>query len=114
MLILLVNFQPGKDTIRGYVEKKKDWIERARDYQLKEKKIKFLKQKAKDKNPDEFNFHMIRSKVRVSICFFCKMIEQKLTENRLFNMHIKETQLLVKLKIKNFIKKTSQTYCIEF
>ena len=34
------------------------------DYQQKEKALKVLRQKALDKNPDEFHFHMINSQVK--------------------------------------------------
>ncbi|KAI1731859.1 utp11 protein [Ditylenchus destructor] len=54
---------PGNQTIRGHIEKKKDWIRRARDFQEKNNKLKHLRQKAEERNPDEFHFHMVRSQV---------------------------------------------------
>uniref|UniRef100_A0A0N5B7X2 Probable U3 small nucleolar RNA-associated protein 11 n=1 Tax=Strongyloides papillosus TaxID=174720 RepID=A0A0N5B7X2_STREA len=47
----------------GILEKKKDWIKRARDYQEKRDKIRELREVALSRNPDEFYHHMIRSQV---------------------------------------------------
>jgi len=46
----------------GLLEKKKDYIERARDYQRKVKTIVDLKKKTAERNPDEFYYGMINSK----------------------------------------------------
>eukprot|EP01098_Paradermamoeba_levis_P007743 TRINITY_DN3220_c0_g1_i2.p1 TRINITY_DN3220_c0_g1~~TRINITY_DN3220_c0_g1_i2.p1 ORF type:complete len:265 (-),score=101.33 TRINITY_DN3220_c0_g1_i2:247-975(-) len=42
----------------GLLEKKKDYVQRAKDYHKKERRIKRLKLKAALKNPDEFYFKM--------------------------------------------------------
>ncbi|CEF68645.1 Probable U3 small nucleolar RNA-associated protein 11 [Strongyloides ratti] len=47
----------------GLLEKKKDWIKRARDFQEKRDKIRELREVALSKNPDEFYHHMIRSQI---------------------------------------------------
>ncbi|KAK5060196.1 hypothetical protein LTR84_010081 [Exophiala bonariae] len=43
----------------GLLEKHKDYSLRAKDYNLKKKKIAQLSQKVRDKNPDEFAFGML-------------------------------------------------------
>ena len=49
----------------GVLEKHKDYVLRARDYHKKQDRIKRLKQKAEEKNKDEFYFSMTREKTEV-------------------------------------------------
>ena len=56
--------QPGDRRKFGLLEKKKDYVLRARDFHKKEDAIKALKTKAAYRNPDEFYFGMERSRTK--------------------------------------------------
>ena len=56
--------QPSDRKKFGLLEKHKDYVERARDYSKKQKHILNLKQKAAEKNPDEFYYQMHSSQVK--------------------------------------------------
>lgn len=54
--------QPSARQKYGLLEKHKDYVLRAHDFHRKEDAIKKLKEKAVNRNPDEFYFKMINSK----------------------------------------------------
>ncbi|KAL3637190.1 U3 small nucleolar RNA-associated protein 11 [Castilleja foliolosa] len=54
--------QPNSRKRFGLLEKHKDYVERAKAYHQKEQAIQKLKEKAAFRNPDEFNFKMIKTK----------------------------------------------------
>lgn len=59
--------QPQHRKKFGYLEKKADYKKRAQDHNEKAKRIKKLKNKALDRNPNEFHFHMINSRIEDGI-----------------------------------------------
>lgn len=55
--------QPANRSRLGLLEKKKDYVLRARDFQSKKKRLHSMKVKAAYKNPDEFYFGMVKSRI---------------------------------------------------
>lgn len=55
--------QPAEREKWGLLEKRKDYKLRAADHKQKKQKLKLLSEKARDRNPDEFSFKMMSSKV---------------------------------------------------
>ena len=53
----------------GFLEKHKDYVLRARDYHSKQDRLTRLRQKAAERNKDEFYFSMNREKTRVSVAW---------------------------------------------
>ena len=49
----------------GFLEKKEDYKVRAEDFHKKEARYKKLKEEARTRNPDEFYFKMVNSKMIV-------------------------------------------------
>jgi U3 small nucleolar RNA-associated protein 11 len=48
----------------GLLEKKKDYLLRAKDFHRKEKRLKAMREKALFRNPDEFYFKMINTQTK--------------------------------------------------
>lgn len=57
--------QPAKRSKLGLLEKHKDYVQRAREYHRKQNTIKALRVRASNRNPDEFHFGMIKSRMIV-------------------------------------------------
>jgi hypothetical protein len=55
--------QPAEREKWGLLEKRKDYKLRAADHKQKKQKLKLLSEKARDRNPDEFSFKMMSSRV---------------------------------------------------
>ncbi|KAL8657784.1 MAG: hypothetical protein Q9226_001569 [Calogaya cf. arnoldii] len=54
--------QPAHREKWGILEKHKDYALRAKDYNEKKKRLKILREKAAERNPDEFSYSMLSSK----------------------------------------------------
>ena len=54
--------QPHSRTKKGLLEKRKDYVLRAKDYKRKQTTLKRLSEKASERNPDEFYFSMVRER----------------------------------------------------
>ncbi|KAI4282360.1 MAG: hypothetical protein L6R38_002986 [Xanthoria sp. 2 TBL-2021] len=54
--------QPAHREKWGLLEKHKDYSLRAKDYNEKKKRLKILREKAAERNPDEFSYSMLSSK----------------------------------------------------
>lgn len=59
--------QPLNRQKYGLLEKKKDYVARARDYHSKQDRLKAMREKAAFRNPDEFYFKMINSKTKEGV-----------------------------------------------
>jgi U3 small nucleolar RNA-associated protein 11 len=55
--------QPLARSRHGLLEKHSDYSLRAADHRAKKKRIKILREKARDRNPDEFNFGMMKGQM---------------------------------------------------
>jgi hypothetical protein len=55
---------PANPYVQGLLEKHKDYVLRARDFQRKQGALKQLRHKAAMRNPDEFYFAMQTSKTK--------------------------------------------------
>ncbi|KAL2314758.1 hypothetical protein POMI540_1766 [Schizosaccharomyces pombe] len=56
--------QPFERRKWGLLEKRKDYAQRAQDYKTKQKKLKRLREKALERNPDEFYHEMTHKKTK--------------------------------------------------
>uniref|UniRef100_A0A4W3J534 U3 small nucleolar RNA-associated protein 11 n=1 Tax=Callorhinchus milii TaxID=7868 RepID=A0A4W3J534_CALMI len=82
MLFLLPGLQPAFRKRLGLLEKKKDYKLRAQDYHRKQNTLKALRRKALEKNPDEFYFRMISTKLQDGV-HVIKQLEEEVTEEQL-------------------------------
>lgn len=90
----------------GLLEKKKDYKLRARDYQTKQQRLKQLRQKALDKNPDEFYFKMINSSLKDGEHQEVEKVEELTSEQMKLMQH--QDISYIKLKLSTERKKIAK------
>eukprot|EP00118_Oscarella_pearsei_P004094 m.17024 g.17024 ORF g.17024 m.17024 type:complete len:133 (+) comp27274_c0_seq3:24-422(+) len=56
--------QPYSRRKLGLLEKHKDYVVRARDYHSKQNQLKLLREKASNRNPDEFYYKMVNTRLK--------------------------------------------------
>lgn len=95
--------QPEARKHLGLLEKSKDYKIRAKAYQLKQNKLKKLYRKARNKNPDEFCFHMINSEMKDGFHYEKEKPEEH-TEAQLKLMHTQDANY-VNFKLNSELKK---------
>ncbi|EGD79991.1 hypothetical protein PTSG_10269 [Salpingoeca rosetta] len=49
----------------GFLEKSKDWKLRREDFHFKQRRLKALAEKARNRNPDEFYFAMVNKRTQI-------------------------------------------------
>ena len=59
--------QPKAREQLGLLEKHKDYTLRARDYNAKQRRVKALRDKAANRNPEEFYFGMVRARTKEGV-----------------------------------------------
>ncbi|XP_067862581.1 probable U3 small nucleolar RNA-associated protein 11 [Heptranchias perlo] len=83
--------QPGFRKRLGFLEKKRDYKLRAQDYHRKQNTLKALRQKALDKNPDEFYFRMTNTKLQDGV-HIIKQSKEEATEEQLKIMRTQDVK----------------------
>ena len=74
--------QPSARKHLGLLEKRKDYLQRAKSYKKKAAQLKQLYEKARNRNPDEFYYKMVNSKLTDG-CHVISQPEENYTEEEL-------------------------------
>lgn len=96
--------QPEGRKKLGYLEKKKDYKKRAQDHHAKAEKIKKLKNKAQQRNPNEFHFHMINARVVDGVHYDSRKPIDPATKERI----VKKEKLLAQYNKRILSKRAQQ------
>lgn len=94
--------QPTHRAHLGYLEKKKDYRERASEHHKKERELKSLKRKALSRNPDEYYFGMVKTHKVDGVHQRKEEHESTLTDAQIILMQTKD------LRYVNMKRKTEQ------
>lgn len=89
--------QPSSRSHLGLLEKHKDYVHRARDYQRKQSVLKKLKEQALNRNPDEYYHHMVNSSLVNDVH---RDKKKPLTEDTIDQKKIMENSNLSYVKLK--------------
>ncbi|KAF8072886.1 Utp11 [Scenedesmus sp. PABB004] len=84
--------QPAARKKYGLLEKKKDYLLRAKDYHRKEKTIKALQGKAEQRNPDEFYFAMEKARTKDGVHIARSTQANKYTQAELLLMKTQDVK----------------------
>lgn len=99
--------QPSDRRKFGLLEKKKDYLQRARDYHKKENEIQNLRRKAEQRNPDEFYFAMERKSTKGGVVASSITEANKYTQEELCFMKSQDASYLA-LKAQTEMKKVER------
>merc|ERR1712180_94367 len=88
----------------GLLEKRKDYVQRAKNYHKKESFIKNLRKKAVEKNPDEFYFKMISSKTKDGVHIEQRNVNTKYTKEQIDLMKTQDINYLNLQRSREFKK----------
>jgi len=80
----------------GLLEKHKDYVLRAKDYHSKQDRLKWLREKALNKNPDEFYFKMVHTRTKDGV-----HVGQKRKEHSAAQLKIMKSQDLNYVNLKH-------------
>lgn len=86
--------QPSSRKKYGLLEKKKDYVQRARDYHKKQKTIKHLESKAEQRNPDEFYFAMEKAQTKDGVHIQRSTQANKYSQEELLLMKTQDVKYL--------------------
>merc|ERR1712136_476693 len=88
----------------GLLEKRKDYVQRAKNFHKKEAFLKSLKKKAVEKNPDEFYFKMISSKTKDGVHIEQRNVNTKYTKEQIDLMKTQDVNYLNLQRSREFNK----------